>query len=89
MHDWVMCYDIEDTSARRRACRLLRRYSNGYQDSGFEITSPHKPEQLTTALANHIGDDDHLLISRRDQKTPDWQLGRTNSLPTSNLLIWT
>lgn len=89
MQNWIISYDIDDSGARHRACRLLRRYSSGYQNSGFELVTPAQTLPLTQSLAACLSDQDQLLISRRQQSSPDWQLGRSNSQPGGELLVWT
>lgn len=87
MHNWLITYDIEDHRSRRQSCRLLRRFSNGYQDSGFEVRLPTPPQTAFASLQRWLADSDSLLVTR-SEATPDWQLGRTNSLPTTHLLLW-
>jgi hypothetical protein len=37
VNEYLVCYDIHNPRARRRACKFLRQLSPGYQKSGFEV----------------------------------------------------
>lgn len=81
---WIICYDISHTRSRTQACRTLRRYSLGYQKSGFEIPELHSTDfqALTQSLGSLLDDmQDSLLLLRHSKAGPDWQIGAgiTNS----------
>lgn len=88
---WILCYDIHHNSRRQRACRLLRRSSSGYQNSGFEIMSVGMStiEPVLTGLAPLIDEKDSLLVLRHLGVGPDWQLGTGATTQKAQLLAWT
>lgn len=75
---WIICYDIHHAKRRSRACRLLRKYSMGYQKSGFEVSATQTEDfnQLTAQLGQLLSEEeDSLLLFRHSGTGPDWQLG--------------
>ena len=88
VNEYLVCYDIHNPRARRRACKFLRQLSPGYQKSGFEIWLPCQQEQLLPALEPFFADQDRLLLTRFSHHQPDWQLGTSNRIANRNLLIW-
>lgn len=87
---WLICYDISNNRARSKACRLLRRFSGGYQNSGFEVLhADHKSmSALLHRLSTLLDDADKLLVVQHTGAGPDWHLGQGPCLQKSSLLIW-
>lgn len=87
---WLICYDISDDRARSKACRLLRRFSGGYQKSGFEVLHADYKSMntLLDRLSTLFDDTDKLLIVQHSGAGPDWRLGQGPCLQKSTLLIW-
>lgn len=87
---WIICYDISQAKRRSRACRLLRKYSMGYQKSGFEVPAMQAESfnQLTGQLGQVLSEEeDSLLLFRHSGIGPDWQLGNGASSASGLLLI--
>lgn len=82
---WLICYDIEKNNNRRRAFRVLKQGSLGYQKSGFEQGLTPNPLAVLTDLQNHLEETDRLLVLPRLQPHPNWQLGQ--GVTTSNKLL--
>lgn len=88
---WIICYDIGCHRSRRRALRLLRRFSGGYQKSGFELLLFAKDDivPVLQCLYPLLCETDRLLVLRHAGKGPDWKLGNGWSQASSNILAWT
>lgn len=87
---WLICYDIVDKKARRRALYFLRKHCLGRQRSCFEIPYTNKKliSHLCTGLHPLLTDNDRLLIIRHSGKGPDWHLGVGQVSATRQLLYW-
>lgn len=87
---WLICYDITDSSSRSKACRLLRRFSGGYQKSGFEVLLADHASMSALLYALHLllCESDKLLMLQHSGAGPDWRLGKGPCHQKSALLIW-
>lgn len=88
---YLIGYDIGDNGKRRRALKLLRAISAGYQDSVFEVqaTSRQISELMEKlhALIDH--DTDRLFCTALKSSSACWQLGTGAMSPTGDLLLIT
>lgn len=83
----LMAYDIHDDRRRRQALRGLRRASDGYQDSLFEVALADSDWSVFwQTLRPCFSDDDRLLVYRADGPGPSWQLGHGATASPSPLL---
>lgn len=87
---WLICYDITDNRSRSKACRLLRRFSGGYQNSGFEVlfADHNSMTVLLDRLHTLLDETDKLLLVKHSGTGPDWHLGQGPRFQKSSLLIW-
>lgn len=86
---WLTCYDISDSSTRRRCLRHVRKFSSGYQKSCFELTiNSENLNLLMDILINQIdSDNDKLLLVRLNSFSASWQVGTGVITPTGPLLV--
>lgn len=87
--DYLFGYDIEDDRRRRRALKILRGESFGYQDSVFELSlTKGQAEQLAERLLPCIDPEtDKLFYARLSLQEPAWLLGTGIMTPAGHLLI--
>ena len=87
---WLVCYDIEQPRARRKANRLLRQFSLDYQDSGLETRISGDIQPTLQALLPLLQPQDKLLLLAQPHPRADWQLGHPNLPPSADtaLLVW-
>lgn len=84
---WLIGYDIHQHRQRRKACKILRSHSTGYQDSAFECSTIHTPQYLLWQLQGQFDSDDYLYTIRHPGRGPDWQLGCNNTATSQNELL--
>lgn len=87
---WLICYDVQASKARTKAFRLLKRFSGGYQKSGFEVlhSDPKNISKLLQQLKALLDETDKLLVLKHHGAGPDWHLGQGACSQGSTLLIW-
>lgn len=88
-HDYLLGYDIHDDRMRRRALKILRSESFGYQDSVFELNL--KKDQLDELVDRILPliepDNDRFFFSRLSVYEQGWQLGTGVMTPRGNLFV--
>lgn len=84
----LIAYDISCHKRRRRALRLLRPFSDVYQDSVFDCRlSALDARNLQQALAELVDADDALLCIYLTDSVQSWQLGSGMEPLTAGLFV--
>lgn len=87
---WIICYDISCDKSRRKAHRLLKKHSGGYQNSGFEAQMSNQSDihKVLEELHSYLTEQDKLLFLKHPGYGPDWALGVGICSQPKNLIFW-
>lgn len=83
---WVICYDISESKARRNVLKTLRQGSLTYQKSGFNYSPAYSLPATLKTIAPWIENTDRLLLLKNTFLQQNWTLGK-NTLHTENHFI--
>ncbi len=73
---FLIAYDIQTPTHRRKALKKLRKVADFYQDSVFDARlSKSQHQALLLQLADSLHQGDALLCVRLGQNCQSWQLG--------------